>query len=106
LHAYGVNQDVDHARAMAMAVLVVCGAGFAAALTGLRNSISRWVLVVTLASMAILVQVPALSAWLHLSPLHANDWALAVVFAFVACGATHWVVARPLSAGASPGPAT
>jgi Ca2+-transporting ATPase len=106
LHAYGAGQDVDHARGMAMAVLLACSAGFAAALTGLRSASSRSVVMGTLASMAILVQVPALSAWLNMSPLHAVDWALVATAAAVACGGTLWLVAGRLAAGAPAGPAT
>jgi Ca2+-transporting ATPase len=80
----GVPIDVEHARAMALVSLVVFGVALTASLSGLRT---RTALVVTAASLALavlLVQVPSLSTLVHLSPLHIDDWAIAIAGGFLA----------------------
>jgi Ca2+-transporting ATPase len=85
LHALGADRDVEHARAMALAVLLVAGAGITTGLTNLRRATARWLVVGTLASLGVLVQVPVLSRLLNLRPLHGADWALVgAAFAVVA----------------------
>jgi Ca2+-transporting ATPase len=83
LHALGVDRDVEHARAMALSVLLAVSAGVTSGLTRLREVAARWLVVATLASVGALVQIPWLSRLLHLRPLHAADWAL-VAAAFAA----------------------
>lgn len=83
LHALGADQDVEHARAMALSVLLAVSAGVTSGLTRLREAAARWLVVATLASVGALVQIPLLSRLLHLRPLHAADWAL-VATAFAA----------------------
>lgn len=85
LHALGADQDVEHARAMALSMLVVASAGFTAGLTRLRQAAARWLVAGTLASLGVLVQVPALSRLLNLRPLHGADWAL-LALAFLTLG--------------------
>lgn len=74
LYAQGVDHNVEHARAMALAVLLVTSAGITAGLTQLRRAAARWLVGGTLASLVASMQVPALSRLLHLQPLHAPDW--------------------------------
>ncbi len=85
LHALGADRDIEHARAMALAVLLVASAGITTGLTKLRQSTARWLVASTLASLGVLVQIPAVSRWLSLRPLHGTDWALVAV-AFAATG--------------------
>ena len=85
LHALGADRDVEHARAMALAVLLVASAAITAALTGLRQATARWIVAGTLGSLAMLVQIPAISRLLNLRPLHGADWAL-VAAAFAVIG--------------------
>jgi Ca2+-transporting ATPase len=85
LHALGADRDVEHARAMALTVLLVGSAGITTGLTKLRQATARWLVVGTLASLGMLVQMPAISRLLNLRPLHATDWAL-VAFAFAVTG--------------------
>lgn len=85
LHALGADRDVEHARAMALAALLVASAGITAGLTKLRQPTARWLVVGTLASLGVLVQVPAVSRLLDLRPLHGADWALAAM-AFAVTG--------------------
>jgi len=83
LYALGADQNVEHARAMALAVLLVASAGITTGLTQLRRAAARWLVGGTLASLVASMQVPALSRLLHLQPLHAPDWWL-VAGVFVA----------------------
>ena len=94
LLALGADHDVPHARAMALAIQLLCGVAFAVALGGLRRSAPRWIIAATLASLVLLVQVPMPSAWLHLRPLHAGDWTVAVLVATLAGAAARWGLLR------------
>lgn len=78
LHALGAGRDVEHARAMALSVLLVASAGITTGLTKLRQATARWLVLGTLASLGALVQIPTLSRLLNLRPLHGADWALVV----------------------------
>lgn len=80
-HALGVGQDVEHARALALTVLVLMSAAMTSALTQLRSAPARWAALATAASAVILVQWPVVSAPLHLRPLHLADWGLAIAAA-------------------------
>jgi P-type Ca2+ transporter type 2C len=68
--------DVGHARAMALATLTIASATVAAALSGLRTRGSRAVALLTVLSSIVLIQTPVLAGWLHLTPLHRDDWAI------------------------------
>lgn len=83
LHALGADRDVEHARAMALSVLLVASAGITTGLTRLRALAARWIVVATLASLGALVQLPLPSRLLNLRPLHGDDGAL-VAAAFAA----------------------
>ena len=81
LHALGVDRnDVEHARAMALTILLVASAGITTGLTKLRQATARWLVLATLASLGVLVQIPAVSRWFSLRPLHVADWALVGLF--------------------------
>jgi P-type Ca2+ transporter type 2C len=79
LHALGADQNVEHARSMALTVLLVSSASITTGLTKLRQAAARWLVVGTFASLGVLVQVPAVSRLLNLRPLHGADWALVAV---------------------------
>lgn len=83
LYALGAEKTVEHARAIAIAVLLVASAGFTCGLTRLRRPAARWLVFGTLSSLVLSVQLPALSQSLNLQPLHASDWML-VTLAFFA----------------------
>ncbi|WP_374564871.1 cation-translocating P-type ATPase [Ideonella sp.] len=95
LHALGADHDVEHARAMALAMLLLASAAFTAGLTRLREATPRWVAFGTLASVVVLVQVPMVSQLLSLRPLHGDDWAL-VAAAFVLIAAITFGLAARL----------
>ncbi len=80
LRSLGDNNDVEHARAIALVALTVASATMTAGLTRLRSRASVIAVAATISSALLLVQVPAFARLLHLSPLHADDWFLA------ACG--------------------
>lgn len=96
LHALGADSDVEHARAMALCVLLAASAGATTGLTRLREVAARWLVAATLASVGTLVQIPWLSRLLHLRPLHAADWAL-VASAFAASVAITLLMASRLN---------
>ncbi len=71
--------NVEHGRAMALATLTAASALVTAALSHLRTR-AAWVMCLgTLASSFLLIQTPKISALLHLTPLHWDDWALAIL---------------------------
>jgi len=75
----GIDGTAEHARAMAMAMMTFGSAAIATGLSRLRSWPSRVVIGTTLLSAVLMIQVPALSSLLKLEPLHAHDWARAVV---------------------------
>jgi Ca2+-transporting ATPase len=75
----GSNNDVEHARSMALVALIVTSATMTAGLTRLRSQGSIIAILATIGSALVLVQVPPLASLLHLSPLHADDWLIAAL---------------------------
>ena len=84
LWSLGSGRDVAHARAMALAALTLSSAAVTAGLSRLRTAVARMVVSSTTALSVALIQVPALARLLHLTPLHLDDWALAVAGALAA----------------------
>ncbi len=76
---------VEHGRAMALAVLTLSSAAFTAILSGLRTWTSAVVAASTVALSLVLIATPALARVLHVTGLHAGDWALAGLAALAAC---------------------
>jgi len=71
--------NVEHGRAMALATLTAASALVTAALSRLRTR-AAWVMCLgTFVSSFVLIQTPKLSGLLHLTPLHWDDWALAIL---------------------------
>ncbi len=71
------SADAAHGRAVALAVLALGSAGLTISLSGLRTTTSRWIALLTVALSASLIQLAP--AWLHLHPLHPDDWSLVAV---------------------------
>jgi Ca2+-transporting ATPase len=72
------DTGTEHGRALALAVLTLASASLTAALTRLSTR-TAWVIAVGTAALSVLlVQTPFLAFVLHLEPLHADDWAVAV----------------------------
>ncbi|HYW04911.1 MAG TPA: cation-transporting P-type ATPase [Gammaproteobacteria bacterium] len=79
VHAFGAGGNVPHARAMALAMLILSSAGLTAALSGLRTCMARAVAGFSTVASLVLIQVPALARLLHVSPLHLSDWSLVIL---------------------------
>lgn len=75
----GADSDVEHARSMALAALITASAAVTAALSRFRSRSSVIAVVVTVASSFLVLALPVLGPLLHLSPLHWQDWAYAVL---------------------------
>lgn len=71
--------NVEHGRAMALATLTATSAFVTASLSRLRTRAAWVIFLGTLASSFLLIQTPTLAALLHLTPLHGDDWALAIL---------------------------
>jgi Ca2+-transporting ATPase len=71
-------RNVEHGRAMALAVFTATGAATAAALSRLRCRAAWLVCVGTILSSVLLIQTPEMNRLLHLQALHTDDWALVV----------------------------
>ena len=90
----GVGRNVEHARAMALVALVVASATMTAGLSRLRQWTARIVVLATLASALVLIQMPALAALLHVTPLHFDDWLIAASGGVLA-GALSYMIHYP-----------
>ena len=75
----GELQDVEHARSMALAALIVAGAVITAGLSRLRGRVAVVITAGGVLSALVLIQVPLTAHGLHLSPLHLKDWLRAVL---------------------------
>lgn len=96
LLAYAAGaDDAERARTLALATLVLAGTTVAATLSALRSRAARVIAFAAPASLLLLVQVPALAAWVHLRPLDLHGWALATI-----AGVASGLVAVLFSAGA------
>ncbi len=84
---------VEHARAMALVVLTLASASVTAILSRLATWTARVITAATVVASIVLVQQPRLAAWLHLEPLHADDWVVAAVGGLLAAALTalRWV---------------
>lgn len=77
------DNNVPHARAMALVALTCASAALTAVLSRLKI-LSAWVMTLgTFASSVLLVQIPYLAEWLHIAPLHWDDWGIAVAGGFL-----------------------
>jgi Ca2+-transporting ATPase len=79
IRSLGGNHDVEHARSMALVALIVASAAMTAGLTRIRSKASIIAIVATAGSAVLLVQVPLFASFLHLSPLHFDDWLIAAL---------------------------
>jgi Ca2+-transporting ATPase len=79
LYAWSVRGgQVEHARATALAALTLSSVAITVGLSGLRTRVSRVIAGGTAVLSAVLIQTPALARALHMTPLHAEDWAIVV----------------------------
>jgi Ca2+-transporting ATPase len=80
----GTGNDVEHARSMALGILIGSSAAMTVALGRLQGWAARLVVAGSLASLVLLVQVPFLAELVHLKPLHLADWGMVAVAVLVA----------------------
>jgi len=78
-HSLGADNDVAHARSMAMVALIVAGVAVTSTLSGLRSRSAVIAVVATISSALIIVQLQPVAQLLHLNPLHFTDWILAAL---------------------------
>ena len=72
------GKNVEHARAMALAALTGASAMLTVLLSRMRG-VWAWIMApLSLILCGIMVQAPAVASFLHLQPLHWDDWALAM----------------------------
>lgn len=80
----GIDQDVEHARTMALISLIMAIAAITAALSRFRSRSAVAAVAATVASAVILSQLPSIASLLHLRPLHFDDWLFAGCSGFIA----------------------
>jgi Ca2+-transporting ATPase len=80
----GEPGGVEHGRAAALATLALASGFLTAALSRLRTRAAWLVSAASVASAVLLIQTPPLARILHLVPLHAEDWTLAVAAGLLA----------------------
>lgn len=85
VHGLGSGWDVAHARAVALAILILAGAGISALLSRFRGTPAVLVSTVSALSAVVLIQVPWLSELLNLHPLPLGDWFLVSIGAGLVC---------------------
>lgn len=78
-HALAMSGNVEHARSLALAVLILASATVTGILSGLNTRAAQVIVAAAVLSIAAMVQVPALAARVHLHPLDLEDWLLAVL---------------------------
>lgn len=78
--------DVDHGRAMALAVLTLSSAALTAALSRFGTTPSRVIVAGSIGLSIVLLQVPSVARALHLEPLHADDWTIAALGSLIVGG--------------------
>lgn len=88
IRSLGAGYDVEHARAMALVTLTAASAGITVILSGLRSRAAWLITAITIGLAWVLVQTPALAGFLHLAPLHFDDWLLAIAGAMTAAALT------------------
>ncbi|RQW83299.1 MAG: cation diffusion facilitator family transporter, partial [Methylococcus sp.] len=72
------DENLPHARAMVMVVLTCASASATAVLSRLRTFAAGIIVLLTLGSSLLLVQVGQISRGLNMEPLHWDDWLIAM----------------------------
>ena len=88
VRSLGAGYDVDHARAMALVSLTVASGGITAMLSRMRSRTAWYIVTITIGLSLLLVQTTALAGFLHLAPLHIDDWLLAIAGGMIAAAFT------------------
>jgi Ca2+-transporting ATPase len=83
-YSLGTENNVAHARTMSLVTLILAAATVTAWLSRLQTRTAGLTVLITILSAIVLVQTPILAAWLHLTPLHADDWLIAAAGGVIA----------------------
>ncbi len=84
------NLQVEHARAKALALMILWSAVLVSLLTQGKTVFARLVIILTVLSGILFIQVEPISRSLHLSPLHLSDW-LSITLAVGFFGLILWI---------------
>jgi Ca2+-transporting ATPase len=87
----GIDNNVEHARTMALVALVVASATTTAGLSRLRSMSAIIAVAAAIGSALALVQIRPLAEVLHLSPLHLDDWLIAGLGGLLAGALAAWL---------------
>ena len=79
----GTEQAIERARTQAIVILGLWSAAVAARLSRLGTRASQLVVGFSLGGLALVVAIPGLRSALHLAPLPASGWGMAVAAVFV-----------------------
>lgn len=88
VRSLGAGYNVDHARAMALVSLTAASVGITAVLSRMHSRTAWCIVMITIGLSLLLVQTPAFSGFLHLVPLHIDDWLLAIAGGLMAAAFT------------------
>jgi Ca2+-transporting ATPase len=78
LRGLGPDQDVAHARSIALAILVVASGTVTVGLCRMRGRLALGLSAAAVASAFLMIQVEPIARLMHMSPLHSQDWLLAL----------------------------
>jgi P-type Ca2+ transporter type 2C len=78
-YSLGPDQNVGHARSMALATLLSANGAVTLALRGWTTRGAIIAAAGSLGSAVLLIQSPLVSGLIHLNPLHMGDWAIALL---------------------------
>jgi Ca2+-transporting ATPase len=76
-HSLAAAQSVEHARSLALAMLIVAGAAVTGGLSLCRGRAALSLAASGIASALVIIQVSPIASFLHLSPLQLGDWLIA-----------------------------
>jgi len=76
--ALGESNDAEHARSIALGILICASSAATIILSGLSTSTSRAIALGQITSLVVLVQIEQLASLMHLRPLHFADWSIVV----------------------------
>ncbi|HET8850041.1 MAG TPA: cation transporting ATPase C-terminal domain-containing protein [Marinobacter sp.] len=81
----GTGLNVEHARSMALATLILAGAGITASLRPRQTLASIIVIALAIGSAVIMTQIRWMAELVHVQPLHRDDWLIAASGAALCC---------------------
>lgn len=85
MFSLGDNNDINHARTMAMFMLITTSVAVVGILSQLSGKSSKIIIAITLIVSMLIIQTPAVSALFHMTPLHLSDLLICIsAAAFIA----------------------